>query len=281
MLPTNQTCKTCGNRFTGKYCNQCGEKVYTAHDKSILHIADETLHFVTHFEGSFLTTLKTIFTRPGKLAYEYCNGSRKKYFKPISFFLLCIVLYLLFPKFDGLNMKFNSFISPQNNFTWLATPVARQKIKSTSITQEKLNEKYNKQSAKVSKIFLLALIPLTALVLFILFYTKHKYYFDHFIMATEYVSIMVIIVFLLLPLVVVVSSWIYPPSALYFTDENVVPVLVVHFLLLAFLATAFRRFYRQTWFQTILKSILFLVIFDFGIMYVYHCLIFLLVMALI
>jgi len=281
MLSTNQTCKTCGNSFTGKFCNQCGEKVYTEHDKSIFHIADEAFHFVTHFEGRFLTTVKTIFTRPGKLAYDYCDGSRKQYFKPISLFLLCIVLYLLFPKFDGLNMKFNSFLSPQNNFTWLTKPVAKKKIQASSITLEKLNEEYNKESAKVSKIFLLMLIPLTAVVLYLLFYTKHRYFFDHFIMATEFTSIMVIMVFLLLPLIVVVGSWIYPPVALFVTDGNMLPVGIIHLLLLTFLVMAFKRFYQQTWFLTILKSVIFLAIFDFGIMYVYQCLLFLLVMLLV
>jgi hypothetical protein len=281
MLTTNQTCKACGNSFMGKYCSQCGEKVYTDHDKSVLHIAEETVHFVTHFEGSFLTTAKTIFTRPGKLANEYCNGSRKKYFKPISFFLLCIVLYLLFPKFDGLNMKFNSYISRQYNYTWLTTPVAINKLHSSGITQEQLREKYDKESAKVSKIFLLALIPLTAVVLFVLFYTKHRYFFDHFIMATEFVSMMVVIVFLLLPLIVFLGSKIYPPTASFLTDDNNAAVIVIHLVLATFLSIALKRFYQQTWFLTILKAIIFLIIFDFGVMYIYHCLTYLLVMLLV
>lgn len=281
MLSTNQHCKACGNSFTGKYCNQCGEKVYTDHDKSVVHVADEVLHFVTHFEGTFLTTLKTIFGRPGKLALDYCNGIRKKYFKPISFFLLCIVLYLLFPKFDGLNMKFGSYISPQNNYTWLSVPVAKRKMKSSSITYEQLSEKYSKQSAKVSKIFLLALIPLTALLLNILFYTKRRYYFDHFIMATEFTTLMVIIVFLLLPLFIFLGTLVYAPTALYLTDGNMTAVVIVHLILLLFLSRALKRFYQQSWWLTIIKSIIFLFVFDMGVMYVYHCLLYLLVMLLI
>jgi hypothetical protein len=31
-------CKNCGNSFAGKFCNNCGEKVYTDHDKSFAHI---------------------------------------------------------------------------------------------------------------------------------------------------------------------------------------------------------------------------------------------------
>jgi len=281
MLPTPQTCKTCSNSFSGKYCNQCGEKVYAEHDKSIAHVAHEVLHFVTHLDGTLLTTIKTIFTRPGKLALDYCNGSRKKYFKPISLFLLCIVLYLLFPKFDGLNMKFNSYISSQNNYTWLTWPTAREKMGSHSITLQELNEKYNKQSAKVSKIFLLVLIPLTALVFYILFFTKRRYFFDHFIMATEFTSIMVIIVFLLLPLIIAVSGLIYAPTARFFNDDNIIPVAVIHLVLLIYLSFALKRFYQQSWLLSIVKSIVFLFVFDLGVMYVYNCLLFLIVMLLV
>lgn len=31
------TCKNRGNQFTGNFCNRCGEKVYTDHDKSVSH----------------------------------------------------------------------------------------------------------------------------------------------------------------------------------------------------------------------------------------------------
>src|SRR2546423_13621943 len=105
MQTTTNTCKNCGNTFTGKYCNNCGEKVYTEEDRSVIHFFDEGLHFITHFEGNFFITLKTIFTKPGNLSLDYCDGIRKKYFKPLSFFLLLVVLYLLFPVFEGLNMK--------------------------------------------------------------------------------------------------------------------------------------------------------------------------------
>ena len=108
---TIHTCKNCGNQFTGKYCNVCGEKVYTDHDKSIAHFLEDALHFITHLEGTLITTLKTILTKPGRLSYDYCHGIRKKYFKPLSFFMLLVILYLLFPFFTGLNMPFRFYLN--------------------------------------------------------------------------------------------------------------------------------------------------------------------------
>ena len=92
MQPNPLICKNCGNSFTGKYCNQCGEKVYGEKDKSVFHFFEEGLHFITHFDGTFFNTLKKLFTQPGQLSVDYCNGKRKSYFKPLSLFLLLVVI---------------------------------------------------------------------------------------------------------------------------------------------------------------------------------------------
>ena len=73
-------CKNCQHEFTGKFCNQCGEKVYSEHDKSLKHVFEEGFHFLTHFEGTFFNTLRTIVLRPGKLSLDFCYGIRKRYF---------------------------------------------------------------------------------------------------------------------------------------------------------------------------------------------------------
>ena len=66
--------------------------------------------------GTFFNTLKKIFTKPGQLSVDYCNGKRKTYFKPLSLFLLLVVVYLLFPVFEGLNMKL--YYHTHHMFVW-------------------------------------------------------------------------------------------------------------------------------------------------------------------
>jgi hypothetical protein len=280
MISTNQTCKNCSNSFTGNYCNRCGEKVYTEHDKSLKHIFEESFHFFTHFDGKFFTTLKTIFTWPGKMSLDYCNGLRKKYFKPVSLFLLCIVLYLLFPVFPGLNMKMNSYING-NNITRMVRPVAEKKVKSTGLTMQELSHKYDEESPKIAKIFLLTLIPLSALFLSLLFFTRHRHFFDHIIMATEFGSIYIIIIFLLMPLIKITGTLIYQPFQNFFREDNQPLFFVIAFLLLIILTISFKRFYQESWPSTIIKSILFLFIFLVVITFIYNTLLFLTVMLLI
>ena len=165
-------CKNCSQQLTGKFCSNCGEKVYTNHDKNIGHFFEEGFHFITHFDGKFFTTLKTVITKPGQLSLDYCNGVRKKYFKPLSFFLVVVVLYLLFPKFQGLNMTFSTYVNKEYKYAAYALPIAKNKIAVQKISGNELAEHYNARSEKFAKPFLLILLPFSAILLWILFFKR-------------------------------------------------------------------------------------------------------------
>jgi Protein of unknown function (DUF3667) len=276
------TCKNCGEQFTGNYCNACGEKVYRDHHKTIGHLFEEAFHFMTHFEGSFFKTILIIFTKPGQLSLDYCNGIRKKYFKPLSLFLLCIVVYLLFSPFKGLNMQFGTYTNKESTLFWLTKPQVEKKLRSRSMTIEKIAEKYNEESPHISKIMLLVLLPLMAFVLYLFFFKRSHFYFDHFIFATEFGSVWIAIVFLIVPLIMVIATKIYPSITQYFVDSNMALWVAINLFPLTFLVIAFKRFYGQKrllW--TIVKAIVFLAIFETLIMYVYHALLFFMVMLFI
>jgi hypothetical protein len=255
-------CKNCDNAFEGKFCSHCGQKYYTDKDKSFKHLADEVLHFLTHFEGNFIRTLKTVLTQPGKLSSDYCQGKRKAYYKPISFFLLIVVLYLLFPIASGMNMEMKAY---ENNR--IAGQLIQQQIESRAATshasKEKLAEQFHHLSAKTSKILLLLLIPLAALVIFILHITQKKYAFDYFILATEFNAFMMLAFFLILPLI------IFPILILFHTpdyrvDELLQPLFSLIIMIYTFLL--FRRFFMEKWFVTAIKA------FAFGFIYLWYLL---------
>ena len=278
-LPTI-TCKNCGNHFHGRFCNECGEKVYTQKDKSLLHIFEEVLHFITHFDGTLFTTLKTFFSRPGKISSDYSNGIRKKYFKPVSFFLLIVITYLLFPRFEGLNIRFNTYISTHYGFHWYAAPVAKQKINNHHLTVQDLAVKYDAKSPAFAKACLFLLIPLEALLLFLLFYTSRRYFFDHFLLATEITSFYILSQFLLLPFLSFVVSKT-APAYLYLFEDGSWVWDILYLIYLVFIACAFRNFYRQPIWLSSLKAFVFLFVFYAGIKYVYSLILYYLVMLFI
>lgn len=71
------TCLNCGHLFTGNYCNHCGEKLYSEHDKKVSHLFHEAFHFLTHFDNKFFRALRMIFASPGRLSAEFTAGRRK------------------------------------------------------------------------------------------------------------------------------------------------------------------------------------------------------------
>jgi hypothetical protein len=261
-------CKNCGNTFTGKFCNQCGEKLYHEHDRSFTHLLEEAFHFLTHFEGTFFTTLKAMATRPGKISLEYCAGLRKKYFKPISFFLMMVIIYLLFPVFEGLNMRLY-FHEHHSLYGQYAEKQVESKKAEKHFTDEELEEAFHHKGEKTSKFLLFTVLPFMALISFALGFKKRKYYFDHFIFSTEITSFFILWGFLLLPLIIRPIMWL---------GVTEMPDSVVGFLVFVvfgvYIGIAARRFFGFTRFYSIVFALLFAAGFFAVLEYVYKFLLF-------
>lgn len=102
-----QKCSNCSTLFIGKYCNQCGQKAsvgeLTMHD--VLH---ESWHAVTHTDNGILRLVKDLFLHPKSVYLNYFAGQRKKYFSPVTFFIITvgILLYLGLKIYDYEDYKF-------------------------------------------------------------------------------------------------------------------------------------------------------------------------------
>jgi len=280
MQATSPICKNCGQPLTGNYCSNCGEKMHHENDKQLIHLLDEGFHFVTHLDGSFFTTFKTFLAKPGKYAADYCNGIRKKYFKPISFFLLLVILYLLFPFFAGLNMKFATYNSPNYKYAWYARPAALKKMETHHLTEKELADGYDKKSPAFAKFSLLLLIPMSAIVLALLFYTSRRYFFDHFILSTEIISFYIFFQFLFLPLIALLIVSI-SPSLVYLLSDNSWVWIISYISLAIYISIAFRNFYGQKYWLSILKAIVFFFVFFIVMRDIYNFLLYYLVMLFI
>jgi hypothetical protein len=88
----NHRCANCDTPLSGNFCSNCGQKAHV--HRSILHVGEEILHGITHFEGKAWQTLPMLVFRPGKLTRDYIMGKRARYIAPVSLFLL--VVFLMF-----------------------------------------------------------------------------------------------------------------------------------------------------------------------------------------
>lgn len=258
------TCKNCNNNFAGKYCNHCGEKVYQEKDRKIIHLFEEVFHFITHFEGTFFTTIKTIFTKPGLVSMDYCDGIRKKYFKPLSLFLLLVVLYLLFPLANGLNMPLESHMENGKYGEYATTKVNNYLAAHPDQNLASLQEHFATKSEKLSKILLLFIIPVCALVLWPISFFRKKFFFDHMVLSSEINSFFLMINFFILPLVIIVirlTSKLFDASSAWLNDD--VYTFTGQIITGIYSAHAFKRFYGFNLVQRIVSATIFILIHSF------------------
>ncbi len=274
MQPILITCKNCGHQFTGKYCSECGEKVYTDHDRKLSHFFEEGLHFITHFEGKFFATIKTIFSKPGKLSEDYCNGIRKKYFKPLSLFLLLVVVYLLFPVFEGLNMRLFYHLR-HNIYGEFARNRMIEIMQETKMTDAQITEAFKLKSEKVSKFLLVVILPLTALCLWALTFKKRRYFFDQMVFSTEINIVYLIWGFMILPLLLTITQKIfYLFAGHYFPAPDDGIGIIMYAILSGYVGMAAKRFYRIKKSQATLLGVLFFLVHFIVVQLIYKFILF-------
>lgn len=267
-----KVCKNCGTHFVDKYCNHCGQKEFEATDRNVFKLFGEMFHFITHFEGSFWTSFKTMLFLPGKMSLEYCSGIRKKYFKPVSMFLFIVVLYLIFPGFSGLNVSLNeyrqSFLAGR-----LIQSQIDKKVASGKPDQEKFDEKFKHVSEKVSKFMLFLLVIVAAALIRGLFPRTKHYLYDDLILATEINIFLILVFFTIIP--VILSFFIRPENNLTYSAlmEHSIS-LVVLLLFGIYTARVFYTVFRQRWWISLLKGIGFAVLLCVFLIFLYRPMVF-------
>ena len=267
-------CKNCGNQFSGKYCNACGEKVYGIKDRSLHHLAEEFFHFLFHFEGTLITTLKTFIKKPGLVSEDYCNGIRKKYFKPLSLFLLLVVIYLIFPLFEGLNMKMQFYLTSGFSHFYAAKKIPQTMLE-TGLSEKELAEAFHHKAEKISKFLLILIVPLSALWCWLCTFKKRKYFFDQIVFAAELNCVFLLWGFLFFPLILFLSQYIFHKvSGNYFEMSDGISGLGINLILAIYTAFAARRFYQIKKWQSIIFAFLFVAVHSFIIIPLYKLILF-------
>jgi hypothetical protein len=78
-------CANCGSVLTGRYCQACGQAAHL--HRSLLHLFEELVHNVLHFDAKGWRTLPLLAGRPGLLTRRYIDGQRTRYVSPLALFL--------------------------------------------------------------------------------------------------------------------------------------------------------------------------------------------------
>lgn len=261
-------CKNCESPLHGKFCSACGQQAFTEKDKSIKYLFQEAFQFMTSIDGKLIKTLITVYKSPGKLSHDFSDGIRQKYYKPISFYLFIVLLYLLFPLMSGMNMEMKYY---------KATPVfgkiiSRQiddKLITENISEESLAEKFQQKSNNTSKFLMLLLIPFSVPILYLLGFKKRPYVFDHYILATEINIFFLLTFFILIPVLVFPLTFFH-----YVTLNEMVFTLSLVILFTIYCVILFHRYFKEKWWTSIGKGTVFGLTFMGMIVVLYRTIVF-------
>ena len=86
-------CADCGTETVGRFCHNCGNPSHV--HRTLLHLGEELLHGVMHFDSRTWRTLPLLVLRPGRLTREWVLGKRTRYVSPLALFLFTIVVMFM------------------------------------------------------------------------------------------------------------------------------------------------------------------------------------------
>ena len=103
-------CRNCRTSFSGRFCNHCGQKA-TVGELTMHELMHEAWHAFTHTDTGMLRLTKDLFLHPRQTYLNYFAGQRKKYFNPLTYFLVlaAILIFIGIKVFDYQDYKFRYF----------------------------------------------------------------------------------------------------------------------------------------------------------------------------
>jgi len=89
----NADCANCGSKIQGDFCHDCGQSAHVHH--SLLHLIEEVVHGLWHFDAKGWRTIPMLIAYPGELTRRYIDGQRVRFISPLGLFLF-MVFFMFF-----------------------------------------------------------------------------------------------------------------------------------------------------------------------------------------
>ncbi|RVU01957.1 DUF3667 domain-containing protein [Mucilaginibacter limnophilus] len=202
-------CPSCGAAFQGKYCRNCGEKVFHPSDLGLKKFTSQTVDIFTHFDSKFLRSLKYLMLKPGFLVKAYITGNRVKYAKPMQVFVLANVLFYFVTHILGITDYSPNFgdhyyfgLSGYWIFQWtegfdnyIASAIDQLgawKQHQLHLSDKQFYYTFFENSWIYSKTFIILLIPLFSVATWVAYIRRFKYFGEAVIFVVYFLSFQLI-----------------------------------------------------------------------------------------
>ncbi|WP_421873194.1 DUF3667 domain-containing protein [Marinoscillum sp.] len=188
------TCLSCGNHFTGNFCNQCGEKIIHQSDRKFSRFIVDLINALTFADTKLWRSLKSILLNPGKMAHDCAIGRRVPYMKPISLFFLANFIYFLLPAFNTFGTQLRIQLHSGNNLhTQLANRMVEKEVADSWVSYEEYEARYNAKTMEMSKLLLILMVFMISLLVWPLHLgVRRNLFADQLIFALELMTYIIV-----------------------------------------------------------------------------------------
>lgn len=241
-------CTNCGMHLLRDniFCPRCGQKNHDL-DIPLRHLLAETVEVLIHFDNKSLNTLKALAFKPGLLTAAFIKGKRAIYVAPIRLYVFISFIFFLtltspsdkhgskeIDQKDSSGFSVSFFGVNSHDVRGMNQKQVDSVMQAKSISQTAINKYLMSQLVRVGtagygefaplyvkgiSYSMFALMPIFALVVFILHKKKARYYIGTLVFSIHYHSF----AFLLLMLLVLVNYFINY-SLIYFLPGIFFPV---------------------------------------------------------
>ena len=259
------------------FCPVCGQKNH-ATKNTWRSFATELFHTIFNLDERLWITFKTAIFNIGILAKEFNQGKRRKYVKPIQFYIFCSVLYFLLlglsnqrvsenadttikemlPSLDTISIGagFRTFNVTQAEFKAIpnysnaqidsllrhkeieSTLYNRLMLKQTVKIMSEGIDKFIDSLVSLSSTSMFLLVPFFGWLLYLFWAQIYPYYIEHLVFSV-YLHGVVFLILSLSNLIDLILS------------NNSFLVNIIYLLLIAYILRAIKQFYGLNWFKTI------------------------------
>lgn len=247
-MENNLSCPNCGAELVGAYCHSCGQRQHR-HYKLGTFIK-ESVHEYLGFDGKLYRTVKTILLKPGQLTRDHYDGIRGRYIKPFQLFLVSYVIFWFAAVSQGIyDFTLYEYFNWSPPSTELVESLVRGTVAERQMDIKVYEREFNTNSDTMRKGLIIFLVPILALVSWLINFKQQKYYIQHLILAIHFFTFYwFYVAFFNYPIVILVETFgLWADDVLAYVNSIVIG---------SYLFFSFRRIEKTSLLQIIIKTIL-------------------------
>ncbi len=229
-----------------KYCSKCGQR-NTSLRITLKEFLSSFFEEYLSFDTRFFRSIGPLLFKPAFLANKFFEGKRKKYLNPLRFYVFISFITFLLAGFADLNFinvdDSNIVINEQDTGTekiQLTTPfgedeeveVNQSKIKAAIDQLVQNKDIINANIIRYLSVALFFLMPIFALINFLVFFRRKDFYLEHLILSFQIHTF-----FLILS---IVGLLVY-----FASDFNIFGLILL--CLTIYTVMAMKKYYNTSW----------------------------------